>query len=206
MENKTSLIILRTCINHCEVFHVRLVLVETPAMRIASWIMERPVLMLSSIATIWCSRKRPCPQRFCCGKFLGGGNGASRIGKDAILDNTSQFTLQICRYIYIYVYIKSGWFQTFCILHPYLGKISNLTNIFQMGWNHQLNIHVYLYLDLQGMFFELFLINVFITCFMIFPSFWDTLPNDDTHMDPCILFYRPKNKEVGWIGYPQLLW
>ena len=23
--------------------------------------------------------------------------------------------------------------------HPYLGKISNLTNIFQMGWNHQLD-------------------------------------------------------------------
>ena len=22
--------------------------------------------------------------------------------------------------------------------HPYLGKISNLTNIFQRGWNHQL--------------------------------------------------------------------
>ena len=22
--------------------------------------------------------------------------------------------------------------------HPYLGKWSNLTNIFQMGWNHQL--------------------------------------------------------------------
>ena len=22
--------------------------------------------------------------------------------------------------------------------HPYLGKIPNLTNIFQMGWNHQL--------------------------------------------------------------------
>ena len=21
--------------------------------------------------------------------------------------------------------------------HPYLGKIPNLTNIFQMGWNHQ---------------------------------------------------------------------
>ena len=39
---------------------------------------------------------------------------------------------------------------TFCFLgggfnflyfHPYLGKISNLTNIFQMGWfNHQLDI------------------------------------------------------------------
>ncbi len=24
------------------------------------------------------------------------------------------------------------------IFHPYLGKCSNLTNIFQMGWNHQL--------------------------------------------------------------------
>ena len=23
--------------------------------------------------------------------------------------------------------------------HPYLGKISNLTNVFQMGWNHQLD-------------------------------------------------------------------
>ncbi len=27
--------------------------------------------------------------------------------------------------------------------HPYLGKISNLTNIFQMGWNHQLEIYLY---------------------------------------------------------------
>ena len=25
--------------------------------------------------------------------------------------------------------------------HPYLGKISNLTNIFQRGWNHQLEVH-----------------------------------------------------------------
>ncbi len=30
------------------------------------------------------------------------------------------------------------WFQIFFYFHPYLGKISNLTNIFQMGWNHQL--------------------------------------------------------------------
>ena len=26
--------------------------------------------------------------------------------------------------------------------HPYLGKVSNLTNIFQMGWNHQLEMHL----------------------------------------------------------------
>ena len=30
------------------------------------------------------------------------------------------------------------WFQTFFYFHPYLGKIPNFTNIFQMGWNHQL--------------------------------------------------------------------
>ena len=27
--------------------------------------------------------------------------------------------------------------------HPYLGKISNLTSIFQMGWNHQLIFYVF---------------------------------------------------------------
>ena len=30
--------------------------------------------------------------------------------------------------------------------HPYLGKISNLTNIFQMGWNHQLVYYTYIYI------------------------------------------------------------
>ena len=30
------------------------------------------------------------------------------------------------------------WFQIFVNFHPYLGKWSNWTNIFQMGWNHQL--------------------------------------------------------------------
>ena len=32
------------------------------------------------------------------------------------------------------------WFQIFCYFHLYLGKIPSLTNIFQMGWNHQLEI------------------------------------------------------------------
>ena len=34
------------------------------------------------------------------------------------------------------MYVTSLWFQFF--FHPYLGKWSNLTNIFQIGWNHQL--------------------------------------------------------------------
>ena len=33
-------------------------------------------------------------------------------------------------------YISRWWFQIFVYFHLYLGKWSNLTNIFQMGWNH----------------------------------------------------------------------
>ena len=36
--------------------------------------------------------------------------------------------------------IYRWWFQIFFYFHPYWGKISNLTNIFQMAWNHQLVI------------------------------------------------------------------
>ena len=32
------------------------------------------------------------------------------------------------------------WFPIFFYVHPYLGKIPILTNIFQMGWNHHLAI------------------------------------------------------------------
>ena len=53
----------------------------------------------------------------------------------------------------------------FCF-HPYLGKWSNLTNIFQMGWNHQLDIieatickwiaimHMYLFFCTNMIFFS----------------------------------------------------
>ena len=40
--------------------------------------------------------------------------------------------------------VLGGGFKYF-LFHPYLGKISNLTNIFQMGWNHQPG---YVYLQL----------------------------------------------------------
>ena len=37
-------------------------------------------------------------------------------------------------------YAKGNWVVVWNIFyfHRYLGKISNLTNIFQRGWNHQL--------------------------------------------------------------------
>ena len=44
------------------------------------------------------------------------------------------------------------WFSNIFYFYPYLGKIPILTNIFQLGWNHQLviilstwNIHLYFF-------------------------------------------------------------
>ena len=51
--------------------------------------------------------------------------GASRRGQRSVVNSTR------------------WWFHFF--FHPYLGKIPILTNIFQMGWNHQLGI-VWLFL------------------------------------------------------------
>ena len=42
--------------------------------------------------------------------------------------------------------------------HPYLGKWSNLTTIFQMGWNHQLDMFVGDF-SCYGSFFNIFLIK-----------------------------------------------
>ena len=36
--------------------------------------------------------------------------------------------------------ITGWWFQIFFYFHPYLEKVPILTNIFQMGWNHQVDI------------------------------------------------------------------
>ena len=38
--------------------------------------------------------------------------------------------------------VSRWWFQTFFYFEPYLGKIPILTNIFEMGWNHQLGINL----------------------------------------------------------------
>ena len=38
------------------------------------------------------------------------------------------------------LHLSRWWFQICFYVHPYLGKWSNFTNIFQMGWNHQLVI------------------------------------------------------------------
>ena len=42
--------------------------------------------------------------------------------------------------------LSGWWFHFFKYFQPYLGKWSNLTNIFQLGWNHQL---VVIYITLK---------------------------------------------------------
>ena len=49
--------------------------------------------------------------------------------------------------------------------HPYLGKIPNLTNLFQMGWNHQLELNYRTYTCNQ--------LNVFSTVFFPY-EFWSS--------------------------------
>ena len=40
-------------------------------------------------------------------------------------------------YVFLSLYLLGGGFKYY-YFHPYLGTWSNLTDIFQMGWNHQL--------------------------------------------------------------------
>ena len=40
------------------------------------------------------------------------------------------------------------WFLDMLYFHPYLGKIPIVTNMFQMGWNHQLDKVVFMFQDL----------------------------------------------------------
>ena len=42
--------------------------------------------------------------------------------------------------IHIRIIELGGGFKMF-YFHPYLGKIPILTNIFQLGWNHQVENH-----------------------------------------------------------------
>ena len=73
----------------------------------------------------------------------------------------------------------------FCF-HPYLGKWSNLTNIFQMGWNHQPVIHF------------LFKVQVFDREFLTIPSFYKKKHHFST---PTSHLYPSKNPQT-FFGFP----
>ena len=43
----------------------------------------------------------------------------------------------VCSIIFFHRLVTGWWFQIFFYFHPYLGKVSILTKIFEMGRNHQ---------------------------------------------------------------------
>ena len=61
-----------------------------------------------------------------------------------------------------YTYYARWWFQILFIFIPYLGKIPILTNIFQIGWNHQL---VCVFKSLQYSYLYI-CVWVFVVCFV----------------------------------------
>ena len=46
---------------------------------------------------------------------------------------------QLMKWMDGWMMMMTGWWFHFFYFHPYLGKIPSLTNIFQRGWNHQLD-------------------------------------------------------------------
>ena len=68
-----------------------------------------------------------------------------------VIINHVVFTIHMCRLIcridwdkiQVYKWISGWWFQISLYFHSYLAKIPILTSIFQMGWNHQLDFHLY---------------------------------------------------------------
>ena len=65
-------------------------------------------------------------------------SGTGFLFGDPPSDHTLQFSQrQRCMTHAIWVVVSNTFY-----IHPYLGKWSNLTNIFQMGWNHQLVMFV----------------------------------------------------------------
>jgi len=61
------------------------------------------------------------------------------VHADKNLRNQSSRPIKAELFVFLLGIITRWWFSNIFYFHPYLGKWSNLTNIFQMGWNHQLD-------------------------------------------------------------------
>ena len=75
------------------------------------------------------------------------------------------------------IHIKSGrWFQIFLDFHPCLRKIPFLTNIFQVGWNHQLEMFqkVIFVTSAAALVSDLFQISVLELMLRMFPKIGGT--------------------------------
>ena len=83
--------------------------------------------------------------------------------------------------------ITRWWFQIIFYVHPYLGKWSNLTNMFQVGWNHQLESTVCTFSFLEGIWLG-FVWFVIIHHFIY------------NHLACCIFSRRCFPFDLNWLG------
>ena len=80
-----------------------------------------------------CQTRQECCLKMCLGKFFDFGNMykynlyRSEKSVESVLNPLSPFGFLVVSNIFYF--------------HPYLGKVSILTNIFQRGWNHQPDSH-----------------------------------------------------------------
>ena len=84
------------------------------------------------VCTVWIKVPKPAKQN----------QRKTRFHSGSCLD-MPWFLTDICwnlRYTFNFVWDLGGGFNFFYV-QPYLGKWSNLTNIFQIGWNHQLEMY-----------------------------------------------------------------
>ena len=101
-----------------------------------------------------------------------------------------------------------GWcFQIFFYVHPYLGKIPILTNIFEVGWNHQLDTHFFwwlLMLLMEEILFHLVYIKPW--------KWWDKLPVNScrisfiSSMPRRTFILENRHTWIFWFGRQMVKW
>ena len=73
------------------------------------------------------------------------GHWSLKRGTNKSRSNKKRLPLACCWRLFYQRPLLGGGFKYFLFFHPYLGKMSNLTNMFQRGWNHQLDVVVLFY-------------------------------------------------------------
>ena len=95
------------------------------------------------------------------------------------------------------------WFQIFFYFHPYLGKWSNLTNIFQMGWNHQL-------VTLLAVLWFFVTWNVLLLCIVTFFFFSRKIKAAFSFLfrfvSVCFCFFRERSRQLIILVFKKKQW
>ena len=97
--------------------------------------------------------------------------------------------------------LSGWWFQFFKYFQPYLGKWSNLTNIFQLGWNHQL---VVIYITLKVL--ELIKLKLARSRWWQLKDFWNFLPKKNWEKMIQFWSHQAQAWMAWWWFLPMTFW